>query len=42
MSAPTPQDNFSLKEEIRSYWSARAESSVLVELDDATSMADCR
>ena len=26
MSAPTPQDNFSLKEEIRSYWSARAES----------------
>lgn len=25
-SAPAPQDNFSLKEEIRAYWSARAES----------------
>lgn len=26
MSAPASQDNFSLKEEIRAYWSARAES----------------
>ncbi|WP_449256862.1 class I SAM-dependent methyltransferase [Bosea sp. (in: a-proteobacteria)] len=26
MTAPTPPDNFSLKEEIRAYWSARAES----------------
>lgn len=26
MPAPTPQDNFSLKEEIRAYWSVRAET----------------
>ena len=26
MSAPAPHDNFTLKEEIRAYWSARAES----------------